>query len=631
MSAGDGPQGYDEVRRALLTRGYLETPLERLFLGGLGDPLGRSLRRRLLSALLAGAIAGPLLALLLAGVLVLEGRGLVPAWPDGVLYFALFAPVLGVFVALAEAVAGAAIRALARVRPGLSPRRASIAVALAVAGSLSLYLGIWWVRAGGRASARDLLGLLVLAAGAGFAGRVVSAAALVQAALAMGRAPLDRRPRFATIAIGGAVLAAGIAALAAQAFVGPRVERDGAAVTVDASAPRRALLVAWDGLGWELARGLERVADPSSMTFLRAHSERGVLLAAEAGADPVATWATVATGCPPALHGATSLELQGLRGANAPVPRGGLAAGPLALLTRLWPTEPRVVRAGVRQVPALWEVTAAARKTAVIGWWGTWPAAAPGAQGGYVVSDRAIVAIRLQRGVGESLYPAAWGEVRGPRWLDAAETRARQVTGAEPGIRFEALVGDLFALEALGDALADPEVGTATVYLPGLDILRDQLGRAGKDPFEILEAVQRHAAAVDRRLSEVAGWAALPQLSWLVALPGRTGAGERGFLGSPAGALAAADAALGGTAPAAGPGVAAPAGGPVAATVVAPTFLAAAGYPVDSRMAGEVLPAGRTGPVRRVRTAAAPVAAMPVTDTLDADFIERLRSLGYVK
>ncbi len=593
------PRGYDAVRDALRDRGYLEAPLERLFLSGRGGWL---------TPLLGGLVAGPPLGVLLALVLVRASRGWIPWWPDGVLYALLFAIVMGFLVLVAEVIAGLVIRAIERARGGLSPRRASLVAGLVVAGALALYLGVWWARAGGPRNLASVLSLLLLAIGAGFAGRVVSAAALVQAALATGRAPHRRPPRAALWTLGLAVALAVVAGLTAWAASGG--EGRGEPVEVRAGAPGRSVLVGWDGLSLEAARGLAR---EGVTPWLAGRLGAGAVSVLRPGAesDPVAVWTTIATGCSSAVHGVSGASLRGLPGASAPALGRGVAAGPMELLTRLLPTEQRVVRAGARGVPAFWEVTADARKTALVQWWGTWPAVAPGAAGGYVASEGALVAARRGRGLAEAVYPPSWGETRAPGWLAAAEAqagaRSEALDPAAVAAR-EALVTDLFALRALEDALRDPEVAVAAVYLPGLDILRERYRHAGKDLFETLAAVRDHAALVDADLSRVLGAvSAVTVVGW----PGRAGGWERGFAAWPT--------ALGAIA------------SPVDLDQVGPTLLAGAGFTVDSRMCGDGLGSvAWGGDRRRTRAQVAAPSGAAASGALEADVLERLRSLGYV-
>jgi hypothetical protein len=327
--------------------------------------------------------------------------------------------------------------------------------------------------------------------------------------------------------------------------------------------------------------------------------------------DPVAVWTTIATGCPSAVHGVSGASLRGLPGASAPAVGRGVAAGPMDLLTRLLPTEQRAVRAGVRGVPAFWEVTADARKSALVQWWGTWPAVAPGAAGGYVASEGALVAARRGRGMPEAVYPSSWGEARAPVWLAVAEEQAGPLAEAPDAAAVaarEALVTDLFALRALEDALGDPEVAVAAVYLPGLDILRERYRHEGQDLFEMLAAIRRHAAVVDAVLARVVGGeSAVTVAGW----PGRAGGWERGFAAWPSGA---------GTIPT-----------PIELEQVGPTFLAAAGYTVDSRLCGEALGSGAaSSDRRRTRARVAAPSGAAAGGALEADVLERLRSLGYV-
>lgn len=597
------PRGYEEVRDKLRQHGYLEAPLERLFSTG---------QSSFLTALTAGIVAGPPLGLLLSFVLVRESRGLVPAWPDGALYALLFAIVMGVLVALAEGIAALVIRLLERARGGLSPRNASLAAGLTVAGALALYLGVWWARAGGPHSWSGAFSLLLLAVGSGFAGRVVSAAALVQASLATGRAPRRAPPRSALWTLGLALLLAVLAALGAALSTARR--GGGAPVEVRTNAPARAVLVGWDGLSLEAARGLAR---EGTTPWLAAHlaAERVSSLRAGPEVDPVSVWTTLATGCPPEVHGVSGASLRGLKGAAAPAVGRGIAAGPIDLLMRLLPTEQRAVRAGVRGVPAFWEVTADARKTALVQWWGTWPAASPGAAGGYVVSEGALVAARRGRGVAEAVYPASWGESRTSSWLTDAEESSGPLVGPRDAATIaarEALVTDLFALNALREVLRDPEVAVAAVYLPGLDILRERFRHEGKDLFELLDAMRRHAATLDARLAAVLGGEGGRASSvTVVGMPGRAGGWESGFVAWPASRGEA--------------------GAEIGIEQVAPTFLGAAGYTIDARLCGDPVEGLTPGADRRTTRARAAVPPTGGGDgALEADVLERLRSLGYV-
>lgn len=612
------PRGYEDVRSVLLGKGYLETPLERFFIGTTGAALGRGIVGSLVVAALSGALGGAALGVLLAFVVV-QGDGVIPWWPDGVLYAALFAPVLGLGVAVAELIAGVLMRALSRGRPDFSPRRASLAAGAVVAALLALYLGGWWARAGAAFDAAGILALLALALGAGFAGRVVSAAVLAQAMLATGRTPrAPARTALTTAALATLIaLGAGGASVLARGLEAGR----GEPAVRDATSTSRVLVLAWDGLGHEIAGGLIREGRTPTLSALLGASDVWFVPGSPA-ADPAARWTTVATGCDPSVHGVVSVDVDRLRGASAPAVTSGPAAGPLALLSRLWPTDSGPVRAGVRSVPAVWEVSADAVKTGVIGWWGTWPASSPGRAGGYVVSDGALLAARERKGLENAIYPGTWGSSRAPLWLRDAE--APLVEGlpasgddAADSLAREAFVIDLFALAAAEDALADPDLEVVFVHLPGLDIVRTGWQRRGIDLLLTIDRMRAHASAIDARL----GTGRLAEAlrggeAALVALPGRAGEGQGIATWAPARAPAGSR------------------GGAIAMTDLAAMWLARAGLPVDDRLCGaraEAIAPYAEGPVRIERTTASPARPTSAEPELEHELLERLRSLGYVE
>ncbi len=595
MSGPGEPRGYDAVRDALREKGYLETPLERLFLG-----TGRAPWQRIvLSALLAGLIAGPLLAAILAAVVVAGSRGLVPAWPDGVLYGVLFAPVLGGVVALGEAVAALAVRLAGRLRPDLSPRRASLAAGLGAAGLLAAWLGSWWALRSPGVAPGDLLALLALVLGAGITGRIVAAATLPEAIAAAGREP-RRRSRAFLLSVGLALVLAVVAAVIASLVPG---HARGAAIALEDGAPSRLVVIGWDGIGLREMRGLLEREVPGATEVLGAGRVVPVDPAGEG--DPVSLWTSVATGCPPSVHGVLGAGMRGLQGARAPLVGRGLAAGPLDILSRLWPTVERPVRAGVRRVPALWEYTADAVKTGVVGWWGTWPSVSPGRAGGYVVSDGAFVAAARGKGLAEAAWPSSFGKERAPGWLRAASAAAREVfPGEARDPARDALAVDRFHLAAAREILRDPGVRALFLYLPGPDLVRDGYRRAGRDPWTTLARLEALPRA---ELPLLAGFGEEGTLLVVLGMPGRAGCGERGFL------LLPAEAAV--------------AGRVLRPEDVAPTVLALAGYPVDTRIEGRAAVPG----ARRLRTRVEPARAPAASPELEADVLERLRSLGYVR
>lgn len=599
---------YEAVRHALQERGYLEPPLERLFLGGADGVTGR---RLWVSAVLSALIGGPLLGLLLAVVLVVQDNRAVPLWPDGVVYALLFAPVLGAAIAVAELAAAWVIRWRGR-RRAIAPRTAAWVSGLAVAGVLGVYLGYWAMRGGAAIDADSLLALLAVSLAAGVAGRIVSAAALIEAALVGGHAPLERRRGwYRLFGAAGLIVALGaIAALAARRTEGPAV-----AVEDHYTGTGRRVLIGWDGFSRPLARGLVREGAVPWLASL-ANRQRPLSIASPTVSDRVALWTTLATGCDPSAHGLTGTSLHRLRGTTVPPTRSGLAAGPLAVLTRLLPLEVRPARAGVRQIPSLWEIAADVRKTAVIGWWATWPATSPGSAGGYVVSDAAWVATATARTIDRSIYPESWGAGRSAAWLQRAQAAAGArppATAAAERVAWEALTTDLFLIEALRESLSDPDVTIALLYLPGLDLLRDRWDRQDRDTYELLAATRHHAALVDQALADTFGGSEGATAVTVVALPGRAGAREEGWW------LGAATAGV-------PPDVAR-----VELTTVAATWLDRMALTIDRRICDASQPGGPGRSSIPVLTRATPAKPAPTAEPFEQDVLERLRSLGYVE
>ncbi len=125
----------------------------------------------------------------------------------------------------------------------------------------------------------------------------------------------------------------------------------------------RLVVLGLDALDWPFVDELVARGVMPHFAALLPRSAHAVLEVPEPLISPV-VWTTIATGVNPEFHGVLDfLE---------PDPGGG---------------PPRPVSAASRQVPALWEMVAAAgRSTATIGWWATFPAEAP--PGGAVYSDR---------------------------------------------------------------------------------------------------------------------------------------------------------------------------------------------------------------------------------------------------
>jgi Flp pilus assembly protein TadD len=125
----------------------------------------------------------------------------------------------------------------------------------------------------------------------------------------------------------------------------------------------RLVVLGLDALDWQLADVLMRRGLMPNLRHLVANGAHAVLGVPPPLISPV-VWTTIATGVPPEVHGILDfLESD---------PDGGV---------------PHPVSSASCKAPRVWEMTAAAgRSASVIGWWATFPAVAP--QGGTVYSDR---------------------------------------------------------------------------------------------------------------------------------------------------------------------------------------------------------------------------------------------------
>jgi len=129
-----------------------------------------------------------------------------------------------------------------------------------------------------------------------------------------------------------------------------------------APAPRRVLLLGWDGADWELLEPLARRGVMPTLGQLMARGTWGKLRSITPLLSPI-IWTTIATGERPEAHGVLDfLEVDSETGAKVPV------------------------TGRKRTVPALWNIASAmGLGVAVSGWWATWPAEVVN---GVLVSDR---------------------------------------------------------------------------------------------------------------------------------------------------------------------------------------------------------------------------------------------------
>lgn len=145
-----------------------------------------------------------------------------------------------------------------------------------------------------------------------------------------------------------------------------------------AARPRRALVIALDGLDWSVVRPLAEQGRLPYLSRLAAEGSTSTMRVPPPLRSP-AIWTTVATGVPPTEHGIDDFSVDGRRVSSAD-----------------------------RRAEAAWEsVSAASMTVAVVGWLATWPAEAVR---GWIINDEALNPEILNGGAYPADFPveAAW-------------------------------------------------------------------------------------------------------------------------------------------------------------------------------------------------------------------------------
>lgn len=622
MDDGAHRPGYDEVRRRLIERGYLQGPLERFLLR---DLMVRpsAWRAVAVSAAKAALLGAPLLAAVLAWATVAANRPLYRGADAGWLWLYFAALSLPLLFAL-DLGAGWLLAGLAR-RAGRTGGHA-LRVLLIVGVPVVAYLGLLWWRGGGRRSIVGDAAFLILAVVV--AGALVWLARLVSLAAIVGRTGQvpERRRGLATIVL------LVLAPLAAVFLVLPEAGAGGVearAADVFEIVPRdeRLWVLGIDGLDGELTASL--AGNPAVDRLLDRMAEGAVFPIPRGSVrDPAELWTTLLTGMSVEEHGVRDIGAERLPGVATPLRRQGGPRTLAAAVKLLLPTRTVPTTAGIRRVRTAWEILGLKQPSVAVGWWASWPAE-PGPLGGYVVTDRVLA--KLLSGADadrdtapDSLYARLAGtfpESR-DRWRRELDEAASRVT--DPRIRdwwWESHLIDAFALETAGELAGDPNVRAVFVYLPGLDILRRRIadgpGEAGADLVERQRALEGYvaglAARIDAHLTARAG-----DRHVLVADPGRSaGPGSEGWL------LVLA--------PGARPGCV---GSALRDLQIAPRILEVAGFPPSDEMSGAAagpcldpgdLPRGPGSFGRRAPS------GTTLRSDYDPELIERLRSLGYLR
>ena len=645
----DDPRAQvDELRQRLRTLGYLDAGVDRFVLAAAQG--GRSATA---IGLLASARIGVLGALILgpAAALAVAIRlpGLVVSVRDAVVLALYAAALFGVAIA-AAALAASLLVSLAARRAGPSLARHGRWVSIAVgcvAGLASLaYLTVLWTMWPGSAPAHAMAWSLAgLAVAAGFSLLFGHAVMVTALALVVARTGAPLSTRGVPGASWRVMLAAGVLAFGGSVLLFSRSARlvpevhQAPALTVVPSG-LRIRVIAIDGFDPAL---FDKLSAAGRLPHLALAFDANAQLAlddveAEAGGrrDPARTWTTIATGQPASVHGVQTLETRRVAGVQGRISggetsRAGQAVRALTDLLRL--TRSAVASGNERRVKTFWEVAAdAGLRTAVVNWWATWPAAAGR---GVVLTDRATLRLEHGGALDSEIAPPELYEALRNGW-SALRDRARRasadaLSGSRAAGDVAALLHRSAELDAIGlelaSAVSSPSTDLLVTYLPGLDIAQHAL--LDPDPGGVplpsamaarLAALEDYYVALDRLLESPAR-PAEQEMVMVVTAPGRVAAGASGRVGLSGGA--AQKGAL----------------HRAKATDVAPTILYALGLPISRELAGRpligLLAAAFTKRygLREVPTYGSPSLprAAGIGQPLDAEMIDRLRSLGYVR
>lgn len=615
-----GRAGYEEVRRKLRERGYLEGRIETFVLKDLLGP-GSPARHMVRTGLKAALLGAPLLGAVLAGAAVAANRPLVGA-ADALVLWLWFALLSGSVLFVLDLGAAAAVAALAR-RRGARPTDTLRAAAMVGLPVLAYLAALW----GARRTTSDLLADAAFLAAA-LAAAVLAAwlAGLVSLAGIVGRTgQVPGRQRRFVVLLAGILLPATAAGLALASIVG------GAGGVEEPSpfeprpdAAARLFFVGVDGLDGELVQAL---AERGGFARLLAGMESAAVFPKrrEAGLEPPEVWTTLMTGMPASAHGVRAVGAARLPGVAAPLlERAGPA--PLgAALRFLLPGRIVPASGAGRSVRTLWEIVALRRRAVAVGWWASWPARS--GEGAWVVTDRVLP--KLLAGAGEedrdtapaSLFDRLRSDFPEDRRAARAEFDARfgRASGGPSGrLLWESYLIDLFALRVAGRLASEPAVAASFVYLPGLDILRGRIAAAQAERglsgvLDTQEAIETYGRALDALLG---GIFERDGAVVIVGDPGRAATPRsEGFV------LVRASGAQAGCV------------GPTVSDLdVAPLVLGLLGFPASREMPGAA-PRGCLDLVEsRIATyGRRAVAVDAARSAFDREMVERLRSLGYLR
>jgi len=601
----------EAVREELRRLGYLDHGLDRFVLGG---ATGRSpLRATVRTALRVGLAGGILFGLAAVVTAVGLDRRLL-AEPRDLAVLALFLVVVTGLASAGAALLGSLTAAFVARRTGRRPGpNLPRYVGLAVAFAALAYVALWWRSHMGAGLRLGQVVALAIGLALSLAlGRFVSLAAVaVLAAGGMGehlpRAGLSRRHLWVFLAAGAFLFVGGVTG---AAYLQKDAEAPDFAVVPTGL---RVRVLAIDGLERRMSTQMGERGEMPHLSALLARGAEG-RLRAEPERVPAIVWTTIATGRGPEAHGIQSTSQRRIPGLSTPVTLGdeeGAIATAVARATdvlRLTRVEP--ASAVLRGAKTFWNVASEkGLRVGVVNWWATWPA---DPVNGYLVSDRAFFK-RSQGGAPDREVSPADAFALLPR-PEAESDRATAI--------------DQFAMasaRALGSGGA-PDL--EAVYLPGLDITTmQQLGEANAADLATLDTrvgvVRAYYRFVDGLVGEAAKGLGPDDVLVVVGDPGRL---ARTGMGPVEGTLVVAG------------GPARPGSiGTASERDVAATVLHLLGLPVSQEIEGRVAVGAFTPaflaahPVRFVPSYGRRKSTERAESEFDAEMLEQLKSLGYIK
>jgi len=638
-TAGSPPPSIDQLRERLKALGYLDAPVDRYVLGSASSRAGAA-RFAMGAGLRVGIIAGLLLGISAAIALAVRAPGFIATRRDALVLAGALVALFTVVTAIAVTATVMAASWFARRSASLNAARARRIAATAgvlVALACAAYLTLWWNAAqevftamtfGWNAAALAIAAIVSL-----LLAHVVSVVILAALARARRTEPISAGGLLSSrsfLVAFGVLLFAGSGALLAMAPGRDGDARNAPAITVSPTGYALRVL-AIDGVDLDV---VQRLRSAGSLPALSRLFEGGYLPMPRedgAAADPARDWTTIATGQPAAIHGIASLEARRAVGIGGRVPaaRGALMESLVNTADLLRLTTPAVASGRERRVPAFWEVAAAAGlRTTVVNWWATWPAPEGS---NVVISDRALLRLDTGGALDAEIAPASVYDALRTRWAamrQAASNRANAAFAsvADPEVRrvmvrsaeIDVLVAGLSNVSEGGP------VDLRVAYFPGLDIAQFNLLQS---PNASVSAMSDRVAAIEsyyRFLDDLIAPLIAPSASHIDAAilwPGRAGA--------PGGAMVIDG----------GPIVSSAAGCEDCESSAPATLLYLLGLPIAENMQGGPMTSFVTPDflerhrVRRIQTYDAAI-RRPIARTgqpLDAEALERLRSLGYIR